>query len=156
MSTAIHEASHAAAAVLMDRAVEFVEVHPGLALAGEELGRARVPLGVSIEANRVPLCLIGYMSEGEPGWPPPWPACLEEPREALGVVLRALGADQDRYEKSIQVTRQLLREPDFIRLRDAFARALSRVPRLEAEDIATLAAIHLEQQGALHETQTST
>lgn len=143
MSTEVHEASHAALAVLMHRAVEFVEVHPGHSLVGEEVGRARVPVGGSIEPSQVPLCLIGYLSEGEPGWPPPWPDCLDEPREALGTVLTLLGADQERYEKSIELTRKLLVEPDFVRLRDSFARALSRVPRLEAEDIEALCAIHL-------------
>ena len=146
MSTELHEASHAAAAVLMHRAIEFVEVHPGHALVGEEVGRAYVPVGGSIEANQVPLCLIGYLSEAEPGWPPPWPACLDEPREALGTVLTLLGADQERYEKSVELTRQLLAQPDFIRLRNAIARALSHVPRLEAEDLEALRAIHLPKE----------
>ena len=39
----------------------------------------------------------------------------------------------------------MLANQDFIRLRDAVARALSAVPRLEAEDLAALASIYPTQ-----------
>jgi hypothetical protein len=44
------------------------------------------------------------------------------------------------------LTRDMLAEPDFIRLRDAIARALAAVPRLEAKDIEALAAIYLPEE----------
>jgi hypothetical protein len=80
--------------------------------------------------------------EHVPDWPPPWPDCLTERREALGRVLRALGASEKTYEMCVDLARDMLTDPGFIRLRDAIARALHQVPRLEREDIEALARIY--------------
>lgn len=44
---------------------------------------------------------------------------------------------------TVQFCCELLEDPDFIVLRDAIARALDRVPRIERETIERLAAIYL-------------
>lgn len=142
MSAAVHEASHAAAAIMLGRHVESVECDVGHALVGERVGLARCPIGDRIEPSQVPLCIIGYLSEAEPGWPPPWPEALEEPREALGRVLMALGATEAAYAQSVALARDMLADENFKRLRDGVARALVAVPRLEHEDIEELARIH--------------
>ena len=42
------------------------------------------------------------------------------------------------YADLVQASRELLADPDFIRLRDAIARALAVVPRLERDDVEAL------------------
>jgi hypothetical protein len=91
-----------------------------------------------LEASQVVVALVGYLSEDAPDWPPPWPECLEEKREALGVVLRELGVAEAIYEQLVELARDLLADDDFLRLRNALARALHQVPRLEREDIEAL------------------
>jgi hypothetical protein len=143
MSTAIHEASHAACAILLGRRVEQVECDVGLTRVGEQLGSCLAPIDGEIEVSQVALCVIGYMSEDRDGWPPPYEQARTEKLESLGVVLGAIGVTPEAYEASVELVRDMLVDPDFIRLRDSIARALSRVPRLEAEDIEALRAIHL-------------
>lgn len=144
MSTAIHEASHAAAALTLGRPVDWVWRTDGLELNGDVVGQCRSPLrGRRIEASQVVIALAGYWSEREPNWPPSWPDAREEKREALGFVLAELRATEQIYQDLVEITRDMLADPDFIRLRDAIARALRHVPRLEREDIEALARIHL-------------
>lgn len=142
MSAEVHEASHVAAAVMLGRHVESVECDVGHALVGERVGLARCPIGDRIEASQVVLCVIGYLSEAEPGWPPSYADAFGEEREALGRVLMFIGAREDTYAECVKLARDMLADPEFIRLRDALARALHHVPRLEAEDIESLAAIY--------------
>jgi hypothetical protein len=52
----------------------------------------------------------------------------------------------EQYADAVQAAHEMLGDPTFIRLRDAIARALSAVPRLEAEDIETLARIHRQKE----------
>jgi hypothetical protein len=49
------------------------------------------------------------------------------------------------YRDLVDITRDLLADPDFLRLRNAIARALHYVPRLEREDVEALARIHLPE-----------
>jgi hypothetical protein len=56
-------------------------------------------------------------------------------------VIRVLPIDEPTYEEIVEVTRDLLRDPDFVRVRDVIARALRAVPRLEREDIEALCLI---------------
>ena len=146
MSTAVHEASHVAAAILLDRPVEHVLVQVGASWVGEELGHARIPVGERLEVGQVPICLVGYWSEDRPGWPPSYEDALIEERESLGLVLRLLGATEAVYDDLVDIARRMLADPIFIRLRDAIARALRAVPRLEGEDIERLAAIYLPDE----------
>ncbi len=67
MSTAVHEASHVAAAIMLGRVVDHVWVEVGHTLPGDTLGQARIPVGERIEASQIPVCVIGYMSEDTPG-----------------------------------------------------------------------------------------
>ena len=138
----LHEASHAACAIALSRQVVHVEREQWHVLPGEQLGHCLAPIGERLELSQVPLCLIGYLSEGRPGWPSPWPDCLDEPLEGLGRVLTVLGVDEEDYAALVALTRDILADPDFRRLRDAIARALAAVPRLEREDIEALAAIY--------------
>jgi hypothetical protein len=146
MSTAIHEASHAACAIMTGRYVAHVLLEVGHVRGGEQLGHCRVPIADRIELSQLPLALIGYMSQGTPGWPPSFEDALDEELEALGIVLLRLGVDEETYEEIVEMTRRMLADADFIRLRDAIARALSSVPRLEREDMEALAAIHLPKE----------
>jgi hypothetical protein len=143
MTVALHEAAHATAAIMLGRHVEHVERNPGLTLVGEELGHCLAPIDGEIEVSQVALCLIGYMAEDRDGWPPPYEQARTEKLESLGVVLGALGVTPEAYEASVELVRDMLVDPDFTRLRDAIARALGAAPRLEAEDLEALRAIHL-------------
>ena len=67
----LHEASHAAGAIALSRQVAHVEREPGSVLPGEQLGHCLAPIGERLELSQVPLCLVGYLSEDRPGWPPP-------------------------------------------------------------------------------------
>jgi hypothetical protein len=138
VSTTLHESSHAAAAITLGRPVDWIWRTAGLEVAGDVVGKCRAPVGDQIGASQVAVCLVGYLSEGEPGWPPPWPDCLSEPRERLGLVLSELGVTERIYRDMVELTRDMLADPRFIRLRDAIARALEQVPHLEREDIEAL------------------
>jgi hypothetical protein len=142
MTVEIHEASHCAAALALGRRVAFVDRDVGHTGVGEHLGNCRVELNGPLGLSQVPICLIGYASENWENWPPAWPDCCEEKRESLGTVLRVLTVDEEDYAALVELTFEVLADPDFVRLRDAIARALARVPRLEREDIETLAAIY--------------
>jgi hypothetical protein len=148
MSTSIHEASRAAAAIMLGRPVEYVWRETGHALVGDEVGQCRAPIPDEVQCRELVVSLIGYLSEHESNWPPPYERAREERREALATVIRVLHIDERVYEELVELTHAMLSDPDFIRLRDAIARALSRVPRLEREDIEALAAIHLPEEQA--------
>jgi hypothetical protein len=110
----------------------------GHALVGDEVGRCRAPITDEVQCREVVVSLIGYLSENKPGWPPTYAEACEERLEALATVMRVLHIDERVYEELLEVTREMLRDPDFIRLRDAIARALTAVPRLERSDIEAL------------------
>jgi hypothetical protein len=149
MSVARHEASHAACAILLGRRVEHTWREIGLTQPGDTVGQARIPVGEQIEMSQLAICLIGYMSENEPGWPPDYEDACGERREALGKVIHLLEVNREAYEACVEIVRDMLADTDlFIPLRDAIERALGVVPRLEAEDIEALAAIHLQEQEA--------
>jgi hypothetical protein len=143
VSPAIHEASHAACAIMLGRPVEHLWRETGHTLPGETLGHARIPIGERIELSQLPIALIGYMSTDARGWPPKFEDACNEDLEALATIIRSLGVTREAYQSCIELARDLLADPDFIRLRDTIARALTAVPRLEREDIEALAAIHL-------------
>ena len=137
MSTEVHEAGHVACAILLGRRVDYTWRETGHALVGEELGHARIPIDKR-EISQVAICLVGYLTTAEAGWPPDYEQARDEMRERLGLVVRRLGLSRDVYEQLVELTRDVLVDPDFIRLRDAIARALTVVPRLECEDIEAL------------------
>jgi hypothetical protein len=139
MSTERHEASHAAVAVYLRRRVEYVERYSGSFLPGEALGFCFCPIDEAIEATQVPLALIGYMSEGRKGWPPPYEQARDEPREGLGKLIHLLDISEEQYRKFITITRDIFVDPHFIRLRDAIEQALYSVPRLDAIAVLDLA-----------------
>jgi hypothetical protein len=147
-----HEAAHAACAIMLDRRVDHVLVEPGHAWVGEQLGQARIPVADRIEPSQVVLCLVGYMSEDTPGWPPSFEDALDEDREALGTVLLRLGANERAYKASVELAHAILADPDFQRLARAIERVLHRVPHLDAADIEALAAIHLPDKEQLCST----
>jgi hypothetical protein len=141
--TAKHEASHVVCARMLGRRVEYVEREVGFAWPGEQLGFARVPIGERLEVSQVVVCLVGYLSENRDNWPPPWPECLDEPLEGLGMVLVMLGVTEERYSELVDLARNMLVDSKFVQFRDSLARALTAVPRLEREDIEALASIYL-------------
>ena len=139
----MHEAAHASMAILMDRRVERVEVDPGMHLPGEEAGRTIVPVDVDrIEVSQLAVCLAGYLSDGAPDWPPPWPEALEEEREALGLVLKLMQVDEASYLAAIERVRAILDHPNFKRLQSGIARALATVPVLTQTNIERIARGH--------------
>jgi hypothetical protein len=146
MSASVHEASHCVAAIMLGRPVEYLWCETGLTLPGETLGHARIPIGERIELSQLPIALIGYMSTDARGWPPNFEDACNEDLEALATIIRSLGVTREAYESCVELARDLLADPDFLRLRDAIARALSRSPRLEAEDVEALAAIYLPEK----------
>ena len=141
MSTAVHEASHAAACLFLERPVEFVYVSPGFGWPGEEVGRCRAPIPrrEGVQARDLGVALVGYMAEDDPDWPPPYERAMIEDREALATLIRVLDVNPEQYEEVVLVTRNLLADPYFRRLRDVIARALCACPRLESDDLAALA-----------------
>jgi hypothetical protein len=143
----VHESNHAVAGYWHGRDVDHVWRAVGTMQAGETVGHADIPFDNNgIDAIQVVIALVGYLGTDERDWPPPWPEALDEPLEALGLVLRHLDADEEQYTRMVQYCRELLEDPDFIRLRDSIARALSRVPRLERETIEKLAEIHFNHE----------
>jgi hypothetical protein len=143
-STAWHEAAHTAACIWLRRPVEHVWVTPGLAFPGEEIGhcRAPVPRTDGIQARDLAVSLVGYWAEGEPGWPPTYAEAREEKLEAIATLIRVLRLKRSQYEALVDETREMLEHPEFKRLQGAIARALVRVPRLEAEDVEALCRAH--------------
>jgi hypothetical protein len=145
-STCIHEASHCAAAWMLGRDVAYTWRAVGHVQPGETAGHARIPIKDTIEPSQLPIILVGYMSTGTPNWPPPFTDACFEPLEGLGTVLLRLNATEEKYDATVDFTRELLEDPDFIALRDSIARALNRVPRIERETIERLAQIHLNSE----------
>jgi hypothetical protein len=149
-STAIHEGSHCAAAWLLNRDVAYTWIAVGSVQPGEVAGFAMIPITPKLEPSQVVICLIGYMATDTPDWPPSFTEAQREPLEGLGTVLTRLNATEEQYERTVEFTRELLEDPDFIQLRDAIARALARVPRLDSEAIEDLAQIYSpEPEGAV-------
>ncbi|MGZ5308656.1 MAG: hypothetical protein ACXWDP_05635 [Solirubrobacterales bacterium] len=144
-STCIHEASHCAAAWLLGRDVAYTWREVGSVLPGETAGHARIPID-KLEPSQLVIALIGYLSVDTPDWPPTYEEACTEELEGLWVILLRLHATEEKYDAIVQYTRELLEDPDFIRLRDAIARALARVPRIERETIERLAEIHFNPE----------
>jgi hypothetical protein len=57
----------------------------------------------------------------------------------LGKLIHLLHITPEQYEKFITITRGILADPYFIRLRDAIERALHAVPRLDSIAVIDLA-----------------
>jgi hypothetical protein len=138
VSVHVHEASHVAAAVMLGRPVDHVWIETGHTLPGDTIGSARIPVGERVESSQVPICLVGYMSEDEPDWPPRFEDAHDEKLEALGIVIGFLGLSEELYDELVGIARDMLADPDFVRLRNSIARALAAVPRLEREDVEAL------------------
>ena len=92
-----------------------------------------------IEPSQVCVALAGYWSEDAPDWPPDYEQAKQEQLEALSTVLDALNLSEPTYDALVRVTAEIMASPHFRRLRDALARTLSDVPRLDHEDISALA-----------------
>ena len=138
MSVELHEASHAAVAIMLGRRVEHVSRHPGHTLPGEELGHARITIGDRVELSQLAICLVGYWVDGRPGWPPSFEDARTEKLEAMGKVISILGVNEEAYDATVELVRDMLADQDFKRLQGAIARALRVVPLLEREDIEAL------------------
>ena len=121
----------------------YTWVATGSVLDGEVSGFAMIPIRGKVEPTQLPIILVGYWSTRTPGWPPSYEDALTEEREGLGQVLCLLDATEEKYNRILQYTEKLLHDPDFIRLRDAIARALNRVPRIEGETVERLAEIYV-------------
>jgi hypothetical protein len=156
VSVAVHEASHVAAALMLGRRVESASREIGHALPGEALGRALIPIGGDLEPSQVVIAVIGYMATDVPRWPPPYEKARSEDLEALDLIIRGLGIGADEYDRLVEVARDMLADADFRRLRDALARALAAVPRLEREDIKAIAEAHGFSAPEREETTCST
>ena len=145
--TARHEASHASACVWFGgRPPEFVSRTTGHGWPGEEVGRCYAPIIDEIGCRDVVVALVGDSSEDAPDWPPAFDDARKEKREALATLIRVLHLTEEVYSELVTAARELLDDDDFCRLRDALARALHRVPRLEREDIEALACIYRPEQ----------
>jgi hypothetical protein len=140
MTVELHESAHASAAIWMRRQVEYVERYPGHFLPGETMGHCRAPIGGGVEASQMVIALAGYLAEGRADWPPDFERARSERLEGLGRLIEILDLDRDEYGSLVAVTREVLADADFQRLRGAIERALHRVPRLEEQDIQALAA----------------
>ena len=138
MSTELHEAAHAATALWFRRPVAYVWRSSGHSWPGETIGHCRAPVGERIDITQVPIALAGYWADGEEGWPPDFEQAKQEELEALGLVLELLGLDEEQYNRVVALCAEVFGNPDFLRLRDAIARALARAPRLEDGDIEAL------------------
>jgi hypothetical protein len=144
-ATAVHEASHCACAYLLNRHVSYTWRALGSVWEDEQLGHANIEIGPTLGPERLVIALIGYLSVNTPGWPPPFEEAVDEELEALGLLLRHLDADPERYRRIVQFTEELLEDPHFIRLRDAIARALTRFHFIDAEAIEDLARINFPE-----------
>jgi hypothetical protein len=153
-STAVHEASHVTAATLLGRRVDHTWVAVGSVLPGETAGHASIPIDNEIEPSQLVIALIGYMSTNAPNSPPSFADACVERLEGLWMIMLSLNATEEKYNKTVEFTRELLTDPNFVALRDSVARALSRVPRIERETIEKLAEIYVDPDpiGATHGT----
>ena len=136
----LHEAAHAAAAIVLGRRVESVEMTVGHTERDEQMGAAIVPLPEETPLSQLPIVLVGYWSEaGIRGWPPPFEKARTEDLESLDLILLHLGLDEESYDAVVAYTRDtLLTDSDYLKLRDAIHRALRVVPRLEERDLDAL------------------
>jgi hypothetical protein len=100
------------------------------------LGRTRYVLAGT--ARDVVVRLAGYMAEGEPGWPPPWPQCLDEGREGLGELVREAGLDAGTYARVVVLARDMVADPQLRRRIALVASALLRCPKLTGEQVRAL------------------
>jgi hypothetical protein len=122
-------------AVWLRRPVSFVWRETGFALPGETVGHMRAPIPDRVEADQLLIALCGYMAEDTPGWPSPYAEARTERLEALGKVIEILGIDEAGYDRIVELTQEILDDRDFIRLRDAIARALAVCPRLDSQAV---------------------
>jgi hypothetical protein len=136
---AVHEASHAAAALALGRKVEHIEREIGYVAPGEQGGRARIPIGDRIEASQIPICLAGYASTGRADWPPSYEEARTEDLEGLGLAMKALRVGPQDYAELVRLTRDVLADPHVRELRDALARALDAVPTIYTSEINEIA-----------------
>jgi hypothetical protein len=144
VTVAVHEGAHVAVAVALGRKVDYVGRQGGNLWHDEELGAAGIPLrGGRFEESDLIVRLAGYAAERRwQGWPPDYAKARYEDLEDLDVIIRDLDLTRERYERLVERTEDLLNHPDVSRLAEAIARALTRVPRLEREDIDALAHAH--------------
>jgi hypothetical protein len=144
VTVAVHESAHVAVALALGRRVDYVRRQGGNVWHDEELGAAGIPLaGGRFQASDLIVRLAGYAAERRwQGWPPDYAKACREDLENLDVIIRDLDLDREQYEQAVRRTEELLNDPDVSRLRDAIARALTRVPRLEREDIEALRQAH--------------
>jgi hypothetical protein len=140
--TAIHEAAHASAALLLGRRVDYVRVEPGNKWRDEQLGGTGVPLlDGRFQPSDLIIRLAGYAGELA-GWPPPFEKACGEDLEEVDIIIDALDLTAEQYEQLVAQAQAMLRDPRFTRLRGALARLLAITPRLERGDIERLAAAH--------------
>jgi hypothetical protein len=139
MSVRIHEASHAAVARALGERVEYVELIPGHCLADEPAGFALISIDEGVEPSRLCTAVAGYLSTGRSGWPPSYERATVEPLEGLRAIIELTGMGREQYAALVDFAGHLLADPDVCRFRDALARALARVPRLEEQDIEAIA-----------------
>ncbi|HZA59380.1 MAG TPA: hypothetical protein VE401_08385 [Solirubrobacterales bacterium] len=133
-----HEAAHAAATVWLRRPIAWVERYPGHFLPGETMGHCRAPIDDEVEPSQLAIALSGYLAEDRDGWPPAFQEARTERLEALGKVIEILGIDEAAYDRAVELTREILADPDFIRLHRTIARALAACPRLDEQAVQDL------------------
>jgi hypothetical protein len=144
VTVAVHESAHVAVALALGRKVDYVRRQGGNLWHDEELGAAGIPLdGGRFQASDLIVRLAGYAAERRwANWPPDYAKACREDLEDLDIIIDALDLTAEQYGQLVQRTEDLLNDPDVSRLQAAIARALTRVPRLEREDIEALRQAH--------------
>ena len=134
---ALHEASHAAAALLLGRRIEHIEVKRERVPVGGTMGECRVPIGAAgLDVSQLPVALSARMLERK-DWPPPYEDARSERLEALNYLVGGLGLDAPNYDRLVGLARRVVSSPTFLLLRRAIADALiaKESGRLESDDI---------------------
>ncbi len=136
--TARHEAGHAAAALMLGRKVEEIEVTVG----GLDTFYGRTRMEVADDFEDVVIRLVGYLAEGVApvAWPPDYEDALDEEREGLGPLLRTLGVPREAYRALCDAALRLAADTEFRRRVSVLASALGACPVLSGEQVAGLLA----------------
>jgi hypothetical protein len=112
---ALHEAAHAAAALLLGRRVDYVMVETAEVEPGDAMGECRVPIeDGEVCPSQLVIALIPYLLEWRPGWPPSYAVARAERLEAIGRIIAALDLHPVNYQKCVDLARAVVRDRPFL------------------------------------------